>query len=234
MAQGVKVGQITQMITLLNDRIVARVIEIVRPDHPETRASTSPGSPSAARAGTSRTSTPTRTTASSSRWEGRAARDDPRAAAALRRPGQPRARRDRLHALPGRDHGPQPRELPQLRRVARPLRPLDRPGHARASPEVVDLLRLPPGLGAEGRVEELRTWLLDKAAGNTRFQRQMAENALRNAPPLGGLFRDFRLSGRASSRTRSTSRSTASPSSSTPPGSGAWRARSPPPAPSSG
>jgi CBS domain-containing protein len=36
---------------------------------------------------------------------------------------------------------------------------------------------------------------MERAAANTRFQRQMAENALRNTPPLGGLFRDFRLSG---------------------------------------
>lgn len=47
---------------------------------------------------------------------------------------------------------------------------------------------------AEG-AESLRAWLLPAAADNGLFRRHMASNALRNAPPLGGVFRDFRLSG---------------------------------------
>jgi CBS domain-containing protein len=39
-------------------------------------------------------------------------------------------------------------------------------------------------------VEELRRWLLQRAASVPRFQRQMAQNALRNQPPLG-LIREF-------------------------------------------
>lgn len=39
---------------------------------------------------------------------------------------------------------------------------------------------------------ELRRWLLEHAPRNPRFLHQMAENALRNRPPLG-LLRDFRL-----------------------------------------
>lgn len=39
---------------------------------------------------------------------------------------------------------------------------------------------------------ELRHWLLDHAPRNPRFLHQMAENALKNRPPLG-LLRDFRL-----------------------------------------
>ena len=39
---------------------------------------------------------------------------------------------------------------------------------------------------------ELRRWLLEHAPRNPRFLHQMAENALKNRPPLG-LLRDFRL-----------------------------------------
>jgi len=46
--------------------------------------------------------------------------------------------------------------------------------------------------GDDAPVEELRQWVRKQAAGNSRFLRQMAENALRNEPPLG-LVRDFVL-----------------------------------------
>ncbi|MBP7003171.1 DUF294 nucleotidyltransferase-like domain-containing protein [Amaricoccus sp.] len=52
-----------------------------------------------------------------------------------------------------------------------------------------------PVWGPGEAAEALRAWLLDAAADNGLFRRQMAANALRNAPPLGGVFRDFRLSG---------------------------------------
>lgn len=48
--------------------------------------------------------------------------------------------------------------------------------------------------GAQEPVEALRASMLTRTAANTRFQRQMAANALGNAPPLGR-FRAFRLSG---------------------------------------
>jgi len=44
--------------------------------------------------------------------------------------------------------------------------------------------------GDEESVVALREWVSDHAAANPRFLRQMAENALRNEPPLG-LVRDF-------------------------------------------
>jgi CBS domain-containing protein len=44
--------------------------------------------------------------------------------------------------------------------------------------------------GAHTLAEELRQWLARVASDNTRFQHQMAENAMRNRPPLG-LVRDF-------------------------------------------
>jgi len=47
--------------------------------------------------------------------------------------------------------------------------------------------------GAEGPGEALRHWLLEKTRANSRFRRQMAENALGNRPPLG-LLGDIRVS----------------------------------------
>ena len=46
--------------------------------------------------------------------------------------------------------------------------------------------------GDDTPVTELRQWVSEQAAGNPRFLRQMAGNALRNEPPLG-LVRDFVL-----------------------------------------
>jgi CBS domain-containing protein len=46
--------------------------------------------------------------------------------------------------------------------------------------------------GAHTLAEELRLWLARIASDNTRFQHQMAENAMRIRPPLG-LVRDFVL-----------------------------------------
>lgn len=48
--------------------------------------------------------------------------------------------------------------------------------------------------GDAAPLEALRSWLLDLVADNGLFRRQMAANALRNGPPLG-VFRDFKLSG---------------------------------------
>ncbi len=47
--------------------------------------------------------------------------------------------------------------------------------------------------GPTGLADALRTWLLDRTAGNSRFRKQMALTALNLRPPLG-LFRDFKLS----------------------------------------
>ncbi|MDH3514113.1 MAG: DUF294 nucleotidyltransferase-like domain-containing protein [Gammaproteobacteria bacterium] len=44
--------------------------------------------------------------------------------------------------------------------------------------------------GERAPVEELQSWVSERVAANTTFLRQMAENALRNRPPLG-LVRDF-------------------------------------------
>jgi len=44
--------------------------------------------------------------------------------------------------------------------------------------------------GDDAPVTALRDWVSNAASDNSRFQRQMAENALRNEPPLG-LVRDF-------------------------------------------
>ncbi|MCC5859034.1 MAG: CBS domain-containing protein [Ectothiorhodospiraceae bacterium] len=47
--------------------------------------------------------------------------------------------------------------------------------------------------GPSHLADELRTWLLDRTAGNSRFRKQMALTALNLRPPLG-LIRDFKLS----------------------------------------
>ncbi|MFZ5556887.1 MAG: putative nucleotidyltransferase substrate binding domain-containing protein [Pseudomonadota bacterium] len=47
-----------------------------------------------------------------------------------------------------------------------------------------------PLYGAARLAEDLRTWLAKHAKSHPKFLHQMAENALRNRPPLG-LFRDF-------------------------------------------
>lgn len=47
-----------------------------------------------------------------------------------------------------------------------------------------------PMFGASRMAEELRLWLGEVAAKNSRFLRQLAVNALRNKPPLG-IVRDF-------------------------------------------
>jgi CBS domain-containing protein len=44
--------------------------------------------------------------------------------------------------------------------------------------------------GERAPMEELQRWVAERVAVNTTFLRQMAENALRNRPPLG-LVRDF-------------------------------------------
>lgn len=55
-------------------------------------------------------------------------------------------------------------------------------------------------VGGEKRLgDDLRAWLVGAIAGNDRFLRQMAENALRNRPPLGWL-RDFTVSGAGEQR----------------------------------
>jgi CBS domain-containing protein len=50
-----------------------------------------------------------------------------------------------------------------------------------------------PLYGEEGLVLDLHAWLNGRIQGNPRFLKQMAQNALRNVPPLG-LVRDFVLS----------------------------------------
>lgn len=52
-----------------------------------------------------------------------------------------------------------------------------------------------PLYGPEAPAEALRDALTDQAATNGRFRKQMAANALRSTPALGGMFRRFRLDG---------------------------------------
>jgi len=52
-----------------------------------------------------------------------------------------------------------------------------------------------PLYGDATPAETLRNWLTERVVQNSRFRRQMAQNALRNRPPLG-LFRDFVVASR--------------------------------------
>ncbi len=54
---------------------------------------------------------------------------------------------------------------------------------------------LRPMIGNHALAETLRSWMLERAAGNSRFRKQMAANAMNLKPPLG-LFGDFKLSSR--------------------------------------
>jgi len=63
------------------------------------------------------------------------------------------------------------------------------PEHLLAASIFFDLRAL---WGDETPVAELRDWLARRVPNNQRFLRQMAENSLRNYPPLG-LVRDFQL-----------------------------------------
>ncbi len=194
-AQGVKVGQITQIITLLNDQILERILELALAD-------------AQLPAGLSFT------------WlafgsEGRheqtlktdqdngilfAAPDGMSAENARRAllPLADRVNRD-LDACgftlcPGNIMARNPECCLSLEEwEARFVRWIDQgtPEHLLKSSIFFDFR---PLHGPSGPARELRERLLDRTARNSRFLKQMAANALRNAPPLG-LIRDFRLSG---------------------------------------
>ncbi|CAN5713865.1 DUF294 nucleotidyltransferase-like domain-containing protein [soil metagenome] len=196
MAEGARVGEITQMITLLNDQIVRRTIAVLAGDSPEIE-----GIAFAWLA-----------FGSEGRQEQTLKTDqDNGILFALPEGGEARAVRARLLPFAGRVNQ-------ALDRVGFTLCPADimasnpecclsfeewRRRFARwidaGTPE--NLLKASIFLdfravaGPEAEARVLRAWLGERAARMSRFLRQMAENALRNAPPLGGLFRDFRLSG---------------------------------------
>jgi CBS domain-containing protein len=196
MAQGVKVGQITAIITLLNDQIVERVLELIAAETPgiegvdvrlaRLRQRGAQRADAEHRPGQRH---PVRGAGGGDGGGGA------RAAPAVRGPGEPGARRDRLHALPRRDHGAQPRELPELRGMAGAVREMGRAGHAGASAEGVDLLRLPRDLGAGGGGAGA-AGLADGAGGGEHAvpAADGGERAGERAA-AGGIFRDFRLSG---------------------------------------
>jgi CBS domain-containing protein len=196
MAQGVKVGQITQMITLLNDQIVCRVLDILRAEHPDLD-----GLDFAWIA-----------FGSEGRQEQTLNTDQDNGILFNVPPGET-ADAVRARLLPFADTVN--RALHEIGFTLCPAQIMARnpeccltlaewkgrfsrwidggtPEHLLKASIFFDFR---PIWGPDGAVRELRGWLVEKAAPNTRFGRQMAENALRNTPPLGGLFRDFRLSG---------------------------------------
>jgi len=194
-AQGVKVGQITQIITLLNDQILERILDLALADiqlpaglsftwlafgsegrHEQTlKTDQDNGMLFTAPQGVSP--------------------DDARRALF---PLADRVNRD-LDACgftlcPGNIMARNPECCLSLEEwEARFIRWIDQgtPEHLLKSSIFFDFR---PLHGPTGPARALRDRLLERTARNSRFLKQMAENALRNAPPLG-LFRDFRLSG---------------------------------------
>jgi CBS domain-containing protein len=196
MAQGVKVGQITQMITLINDQIVRRVIELARPDFPETEGIDF-----------------TWLAFGSEGRQEQTLKTDQDNGILFTLPEGETAAAIRARLLPFAEHvnlaldaigfalcpanmmARNPEcclSFGEWRERFRRWIDQGSPEHLLNSSIFFDFR---PIWGPAGRAHDLRGWLRDHAAPNTRFQRQMAENALRNTPPLGGLFRDFRLSG---------------------------------------
>ncbi len=193
-AQGVKVGQISQIITLLNDQIVERVIGLVRADHPDVGEI-----PFTWLAfGSEGRSEQTLKTDQDNGILFDAGGLDPEAARARLLP-MAGAINDALDAcgFPLCTGGIMARNpeccLSAEEWRARFARWIDQgtPEHLLKASIFFDFRAIE---GDAGPVEALRAWLLDKTAGNSRFRRQMAANALQNSPPLG-LIRDFRLSG---------------------------------------
>jgi CBS domain-containing protein len=193
-AQGVKVGQITQMITLLNDAITVRIIELVlaetgAPDFPFTWIAFG----------------------SEGRQEQTLKTDqdngilfavpDGMDAEAVRAILLPIA--DRVNValdacgFPLCTGGIMARNpeccLSDAEWLARFTRWIDQgtPEHLLKASIFFDFRHI---WGPEAPVRSLREALSERIPRNSRFQRQMAANALANTPPLG-MIRDFRLSG---------------------------------------
>lgn len=195
-AQGVKVGQVTQIITLLNDQIVERVIGIVlaeiggAPDIPFSwLAFGSEG----------RQEQTLKTDQDNGIIFDASAGTDPEAARAVLMPIAERINlalaqcgfplctggimamnadcclsAEEWRARFGRwiDHGT--------------------PEHLLKASIFFDFRTI---RGPQEPARDLRDWLMERTAANSRFRKQMAANALQNTPPLG-FFRDFRLSGK--------------------------------------
>lgn len=196
MAQGVKVGQITQMITLLNDQIVGRLLDLACVESPEVT-------------GIDFTWI---AFGSQGRQEQNLNTDQDNGILFVPREGETAAGiRERLLPFADRIN----RALDAIGFTLCPAEIMARnpecclsadewrtrftrwidggtPEHLLNASIFFDFRAI---WGNETPVRALRDWLMEIAPRNTRFQRQMAQNALRNAPPLGGIFREFRLSG---------------------------------------
>ncbi len=195
-AQGVKVGQITQIITLLNDQIVERVIGIVLAESggaPEIPFSWLAFGSEGRREQTLKTDQD-----NGILFEPPAGMDPDAARAVL----MPIAERINLAlaqcGFPLCTGGIMAMNadccLSAEEWRARFGRWIDQgtPEHLLKASIYFDFRTI---WGPKEPASELREWLIERAASNSRFRKQMAANALQNTPPLG-FFRDFRLSGK--------------------------------------
>lgn len=196
MAQGVKVGQITQMITLINDQIVGRLIDLTIADFPEVAGINFAWI----------------AFGSQGRQEQNLNTDQDNGILFVPREGESAAEL-RARLLPFADRVN--RDLDAIGLTLCPAEIMARnpecclsaaewrehfarwidggtPEHLLKASIFFDFRAV---WGADAPVRTLREWLTAAAPPNPRFQRQMAENALGNTPPLGGIFRAFRLSG---------------------------------------
>jgi CBS domain-containing protein len=207
LAHGASSTQITHIITLLNDHTVCRVIELTLAEK-ATPACRSVGCVSAAKAGASRRCTPIRTTASL-RSQGRAE------AAEIRGKLLPIAQQINqslaqcgFTLCKGNIMAGNPElclsRAEWARRFAAFIREAT-PENLLGSSIYFDLRVV---WGDEQGCEQLRRGILDQVGDNRLFQRMMAENALRNRPPVGR-FREFVLARKTARRPPSTSRSRA-------------------------
>jgi CBS domain-containing protein len=194
-AQGVKVGQITQIITLLNDQILERILELALAD---TQLPPGLSFTWLAFGSEGRHEQTLKTDQDNgilfAAPEGMSPEDARRSLLPL----ADRVNRD-LDACgftlcPGNIMARNPECCLSLEEwETRFVRWIDQgtPEHLLKSSIFFDFR---PLHGPTGPARALRDRLLDRTARNSRFLKQMAANALRNAPPLG-LIRDFRLSG---------------------------------------
>lgn len=199
-AQGVRVAQITQMITMVNDRITRRLIEVCRRDSEELP----PVSFSWLAFGSEAREEQTLKTdqdngvifAEPDGWSA----DDVRAALtpffrrvneALDACGYPLCEGNIMASNPDCC-------LSEAEWRERFARWIDQgtPEHLLQASIFFDFRIID---GAPDAADDLRAWLLERTSGNSRFRRQMAANALQLRPPLG-LFRSFRTESRGEHR----------------------------------
>ncbi len=184
-AQGVAAGQLTRMISSLNDNVAAQILALTAPAHDLSDVAVCwLGMGSEGRG---------EQTIATDQDNGLifVANDEARAPDAIREtPAAPRTRRQRgagplrLSAVQRRRDGDESALVRVPRRMEGGVRRLDRPGRSHQPARRQHLLRLPALWGEPRLADALRADIAKRAQANSRFLKQMSDNALRNRPPL--------------------------------------------------